>query len=481
MRKFCLTIFLLFAMSAGAQQASQTSKFVRENSPVIALTHVQLIDGTGSAALQDQTIVVDHGKIVAVGPAAGTAVPAGAKVIDAKGKTIIPGLVGMHEHLFYPAANEGEPILIEQPFSFPQLYLASGVTTARTTGSIEPYTDLQVKARVDSGKLPGPELYLTTPYLEGAPPAFLQMYPLKNAEEARAFVDYWHSVGFTSVKAYIDVKPDELRAGIEEAHKLGMKVTGHICSVGYIEAAEMGIDDLEHGPFVAPDGELLSNKKPGLCGDGQGNFLTVLNDLATRIEPDGPELRKTIETLVAHHVAVTSTLAVVEGGHGQALNSRLIQRSHELMSLPTWSAVMTNRARSIDFESLLVTLLKKEMKFERNFVAAGGTLLAGCDPTGNGMTLAGLADQRQVELLVEAGFTPVEAIHIATQNGATFLGVADRIGSVAAAKQADLVLLDGDLIKDITAIEKPEIVFKNGVGYDSNAIYESLRGQVGLQ
>src|ERR1700722_8446361 len=232
MRKFLVAMFLLAASSANAQQVAPASKFIRENAPVIAVTHVQLIDGSGAPAQADQTIVMDHGKIVAVGPAAGTAVPAGAKVIDGKGKTLIPGLVGMHEHLFYPAANDGEPIFIEQPFSFPQLYLASGVTTARTTGSIEPYTDLQVKARVDSGRLPGPDFYLTTPYLEGGPSAFLQLHPLKDAAEARAFVDYWHSVGFTSVKAYVSVKPDELRAGIEEAHKLGMKVTGHLCSGG---------------------------------------------------------------------------------------------------------------------------------------------------------------------------------------------------------------------------------------------------------
>jgi hypothetical protein len=150
-----VAISLVLASSTFAQQASQSSKLIRENSPVIALTHVQLIDGTGAAAQADQTIVIDHGKIAAVGSAASTNVPAGAKVIDAKGKTLIPGLVGMHEHLFYPAANDGEPIFIEQPFSFPQLYLASGVTTARTTGSIEPYTDLQVKARVDGGQLPG--------------------------------------------------------------------------------------------------------------------------------------------------------------------------------------------------------------------------------------------------------------------------------------------------------------------------------------
>jgi imidazolonepropionase-like amidohydrolase len=283
------------------------------------------------------------------------------------------------------------------------------------------------------------------------------------------------------VKAYMDVKPDELRAGIEEAHKLGMKVTGHLCSVGYIEAAEMGIDDLEHGPYGAPDGELYSKKKPGVCLDDFSGYFGMLAEIIKNIDPDGPELRKTIDTLVAHHVAVTSTLAVFEGAARPPMNSGIMKRSHELMSPLAWSKVMTLRANMLDLDPLIRTWLQKEMKFERNFVAAGGMLLAGCDPTGTGQTLAGLGDQRQVELLVEGGFTPVEAIHIATQNGATFLGAADRIGSVAPGKQADLVLLDGDLAKDITVIENPEIVFKSGVGYDSNAIYESLHGQVGLQ
>src|SRR6516165_7006533 len=315
MRKFLVAIFLFAASSANAQQVAPASKFIRENAPVIAVSHVQLIDGSGAPAQADHTIVMDHGKIVAVGPTAGTAVPAGAKVIDGKGKTLIPGIVGVHEHLFYPAANDGEPIFMEQPFSFPQLYLASGVTTARTTGSIEPYTDMQVKARVDSGRLPGPDLYLTTPYLEGAPSAFLQLHPLKDAAEARAFVDYWHSVGFTSVKAYMSVKSDELRAGIEQAHKFGMKVTGHLCSVGYIEAAETGIDDLEHGPYGAPDGELYSKKKPGVCLDDFSGYFGMLAEIIKNIDPDGPELRKTTDTLVAHHVAVTSPLADEFGDH----------------------------------------------------------------------------------------------------------------------------------------------------------------------
>jgi hypothetical protein len=238
-------------------------------------------------------------------------IPSGAKIIDATGKTLIPGLVGMHEHLFYPSAAEGPLTAVEQFFSFPPLYLASGVTSARTTGSMDPYGDLAVKARVDSGKMLGPDFYLTTPYLEGAPALIPQMHELKDADEARAFVRYWHSVGFTSVKAYVDVTPAELRAGIDEAHKLNMKVTGHLCSVGYNEAAEMGIDNLEHGPFGAPDGELYSKRQPGVCGP---DYLAEVREIVTNVEPDSPQLKQTIQNLVAHHVAITSTLAVLEGG-----------------------------------------------------------------------------------------------------------------------------------------------------------------------
>jgi imidazolonepropionase-like amidohydrolase len=469
----------LAAVSLAAQQPGQAPNFIREDSPVIALMHVEVIDGTGAAAQPDQTVIIEHGKITAAGATAKLAVPSGAKVIDATGKTVIPGIVGMHEHIFYPSTADGPLTAVEQFFSFPPLYLASGVTTARTTGSMDPYGDLAVKIRVDSGKMPGPNFYLSTPYLQGAPSLIPQMYELKDAEDARAFVRYWHSVGFTSVKAYVNVTPDELRAGIDEAHKLNMKVTGHICSVGYNEAADMGIDNLEHGPFGAPDGELYSQRKPGICGP---DYFAELRDIVMNVEPDSPQLKQTIQNLVAHHVAITSTLAVLEGGLRPPMDRNgLMTRTRMLLAPEDWSKVMTSRANREATDSFSQALLQKEMKFEREFVAAGGVLMAGCDPTGDGHTLAGLGDQRNIELLAEAGFTSAEAIHIATQNGATFLGEAERIGTVATGKQADLVLLNGDLAKDITTIERPEIVFKAGVGYDSNAIYQSLRAKVGRQ
>jgi imidazolonepropionase-like amidohydrolase len=469
----------LCAGGAAAQQSATFPNFVREDAPVIALLHVEVIDGTGSAAQGDQTVLIDHGKISAVGASAKLAVPSGAKVIDASGKTVIPGIVGMHEHLFYPSTAEGPLTAVEQFFSFPPLYLASGVTTARTTGSMDPYGDLAVKSRVDSGHMLGPTFYLSTPYLQGAPSLIPQMYELKDAEDARAFVRYWHSVGFTSVKAYVDVTPDELRAGIDEAHKLNMKVTGHICSVGYNEAADMGIDNLEHGPFGAPDGELYSQRKPGICGP---DYFAELRDIVMNVEPDSPQLKQTIQNLVAHHVAITSTLAVLEGGLRPPMDRNgLMTRTRMLLVPEAWSKVMTSRANREATDAFSQALLQKEMKFEREFVAAGGVLMAGCDPTGDGHTLAGLGDQRNIELLAEAGFSPAEAIHIAAQNGAVFLGESERIGTVAAGKQADLVLLNGDLGKDITTIERPEVVFKAGIGYDSNAIYQSLRGKVGRQ
>jgi cytosine/adenosine deaminase-related metal-dependent hydrolase len=482
--RFIVTISLVFGVSFGTssvagQQPGSGPNLIRENAPVIVLAHVELIDGTGSAPQADQSVLIDHGKITAVGATASVAVPSGAKVIDATGKTVIPGIVGMHEHIFYPSTADGPLTAVEQFYSFPPLYLASGVTTARTTGSMDPYGDLAVKEYVDSGKILGPNFHLTTPYLEGAPALIPQMHELKDAEEARAFVRYWHSVGFTSVKAYVDVTPDELRAGIDEAHKLNMKVTGHICSVGYNEAADMNIDNLEHGPFGAPDGELYAKRQPGICGP---DYFAEVKDIVMNVEPDSPQLKQTIQNLVAHHVAITSTLAVLEGGLRPPMDRNgLMARTRMLLVPEAWSKVMTSRASREGAESLFLPLLQKEMKFEREFVAAGGLLMAGCDPTGDGHTLAGLGDQRNIELLTEAGFTPAEAIHIATQNGATFLGESHRIGTVAPGKQADLVLLNGDLAKDITTIEKPEIVFKAGVGYDSNAIYQSLRGKVGRQ
>ena len=157
-----------------------------------------------------------------------------------------------------------------------------------------------------------------------------------------------------------------------------------------------------------------------------------------------------IRTLVERRVAITSTLAVLEGGDRPDLEA--IPHLRELFPPDIWAIQLRRNRDQRPAAAFFAPMLRKEMAFERAFVAAGGLLMAGCDPTGDGHVIAGLGDQRNIELLHEAGFTVPEAIRIATLNGAIFLGRADRIGSLEAGKRADIVLLDGDLMRDIRAI-----------------------------
>lgn len=471
-------LLALFAALPGRAQPPAAPDFVRERAPVVAIEHVTVIDGTGAPARAGQTLLIDHGRIAALGPDGSLALPAGVHEIDGRGRTIIPGLVGMHEHMFRTASAPGPFTVIEMPVSFAPLYLASGVTTARTAGSVDPYGDLGIRREIEAGHMIGPDLDLTTPYLEGAPSAIAQLYPLRGPAEARAMVRYWASLGFTSAKAYMNISPAELAAAIDEAHRNHMKITGHICSVGYEQAVRLGIDNLEHGPFAAPDGDLDAARAPGLCSRAAPASGSVLREIIANVTPDAPAVQRLIRLLVARHVPITSTLAVLEGGDRPDLAA--IPHLRELLAPDVWAWEVRAHAAQHPRAEFYATMLSKEMAFERAFAAAGGILMAGCDPTGDGHVIAGLGDQRNIELLHEAGFTIPEAIRIATLNGARFLGRDAEIGSLAAGKRADIVLLDGDLARDVTAIERPLIVFRRGIGYDSQAIYASLRGQVGL-
>lgn len=457
---------LLLCSTALAQNrfAPGTRPFITVDAPVIALEHVRIIDGTGAAPMEDRTIVIDHGKIAGIG----TPIPAGAHTIDLAGSTVIPGLVGMHEHLFYPSGS-GIPMYNEQAFSFPRMYLAAGVTTARTGGSLEPYTDLNIKRRVDEGRMPGPKLWITGPYLEGKGSFAAQMHELSGPEDATRTVEYWASEGVTSFKAYMYITRAELKAAVDAAHARGIKVTGHLCSVGFREAAALGIDNLEHGLLV--DTEFHPGKEPDVCPAQAATRAEV-----ARLDIDSEPVREMIADLVKHHVAVTSTLAVFEAFDGG--RPPLEQRFLDAVNPEAAISYLASRARSRP--DSFTQALRKELEFESAFAKAGGLLMAGADPTGNGGALAGFADQRNLELLVEGGFSAVEAIRIATANGAQFLGEQARIGTIAEGKQADLVVIDGNPAAHIADIEKVKLVFKDGVGYDPAKLLESVHGAVGL-
>jgi len=483
MRLFLLVTALLVAATTFAQtpKPNDTTEFVSVNAPVFVLNHVRVIDGTGAAATEDRAVVIANGKIQSIGPAASAQIPQGAQTMDRTGYAVIPGLVGMHDHLYYTdsiavqriGGHIGEPglFIAEIPYTAPRLYLAAGVTTMRTTGSLEPYTDLKVKSRIDAGLMPGPSIDATAPYLEGAPTIFAQMHELTGPDDAKRMVDYWAAEGMTSYKAYMNITREELGVAIQAAHAHQMKLTGHLCSVTWPEAIALGIDDFEHGPVFA-DTEFAADKKSDVCPPSGGAMAWIPLDV------NGPQVQGLIQNLVSHHVAVTSTLPVFECGVPG--RPKLQRRTLEAMSAESAQSYLTARA-GIALDSPMTSLMRKEMDFEVAFVKAGGLLLGGPDPTGNGGVLPGFGDQREIELLVEAGLTPLQAIQVLTENGAKYLGRQDQIGTLAAGKQADLVLIKGDPSKTIDDIENVETVFKAGVGYDSKKLIESVRGQVGIR
>jgi imidazolonepropionase-like amidohydrolase len=466
------------AVAAPPALAPEVKAFVKVDDPVIVLNHVRVIDGTGAAVRPDQAVVIQNGRIAAIGDSATTKAPGDARMLDLTGSTVVPGLVGMHNHLHYTAdQSSAAPGQLINPitFSAPRLYLAAGVTTLRTTGSIEPYAELNLKRRIDAGQSPGPKLDVTAPFLEGANGFLPQMHELSGPDEARRMVNFWADSGATSFKAYMHITRAELRAAAEEAHKRHLKITGHLCSVGFREAADAGIDNIEHG-FVM-DTEFLADKKPDECPDGG---MVAVGAALANLDGNSPQVKDLFRTLVEHHVAITSTLPVFE----QFVPGRppLRQRVLDAMLPEARTNYLTARVQvHSNPQNPFAAILKKEMELEHAFVQAGGVLLTGPDPSGIGGTLPGFGDQRGVELLVEAGFTPAEAIRIATLNGATFEGKADSIGSLAPGKVADLVVLRGDPSANINDIEKVDIVFKDGVGYDPAKLLDSVRGIVGLR
>src|SRR5579859_1290862 len=261
-------------------------QYVTVDTPVVALTHVRVIDGTGAAPKEDQTLLITGGNIVALGSARATKVPDGAQTMDLTGKSVIPGLVMMHEHLYYPT---GPGVYGADYVSFSRLYLAGGVTSMRTGGNVGGYADLNLAAAIKAGTQVGPWIDATAPYVNGPSP-FTQMYALKDSADARRFVAFWADAGATSLKAYMNITRAELAAAVDEAHKRGLKVTGHLCSVGFKEAAEIGIDDLEHGWVV--DTEFSPDKKPDQCNEGTARTGRVSLDV------ESAQVQDTIKFLV---------------------------------------------------------------------------------------------------------------------------------------------------------------------------------------
>jgi imidazolonepropionase-like amidohydrolase len=461
---------LLLAQAPAALPQSERD-FVAVDAPIVALTRVTVIDGTGAPPRSEQTIIVQDGRIGWVGPAAAAVVPAGARVLDLAGHTVIPGLVGLHDHTFYGGAQWP---YVHQPVSAPRLYLASGVTTIRTTGSMAPYQDLILKRSIDDGLIVGPRMYVTGPYITGPGGNHGMMHEVATPEAARRVAGYWVDEGASWLKVYDRITRSELKAVVEEAHKRGARVTGHLCSIGYREAVAAGMDAVEHGLYA--NQEYDPAKTPDQC---PGVKMSVFESLDLKSDA----VQATFRDMVRHNVAMTSTVVIFEGL--MVGRPPIEQRTLDALYPPAREAYLTARTTLAtpggQRAAVTEAAFKKLLGYELAFVRAGGLLGAGVDPTGIGGILAGFGNQRNYELFLEAGFTPAEAIQILSANGAKILGAADRFGTIAAGKSADLVVLRGNPAVTPSEIRNVTVVFKEGVGYDSPKLIASVKGMAGLR
>ncbi len=467
---FLISLTLIFPVMVSGQLATELTSQVRDRYVTVSaaayvLRDVTLVDGTGGAVRRGQSVVVEGGRITQVG--ANVAVPRGAEILDYSGHTLIPGLFGLHDHMFYTAVGGRAAQLT---FSGPRLYLGSGVTTIRTTGSREPYAEINLKAEIDGGRLPGPRMHITAPYITGGQ-GESRMTLLNSPEQARRYVAYWGEEGATWLKAYTNIRRAELEAVVDEAHRRGMKVTGHLCSISFTEAVEIGIDNIEHGLVTNTD--YHPDKEPDRCPAGN-------NIIAGNVDVRGSAVEATFQRMIDAGVAMTSTLPVYELSYPNRPTRD--PRALEAMSDDVRQAYLAYR-NVIDSDPnprLTIDIFKNAMAYEVRFVEMGGLLAAGVDPTGRGGALPGYGDQRGIELLVEAEFSFSQAIQIGTLNGAKILGVDDELGSIEPGKIADMVLLEGDFSGDAAIIKNTVIVFKDGVGYEARTLLDEVRGRVGI-
>lgn len=460
-------LILIFACLFAAPALGQPPSPVRYNQPLIAITNVTLIDGTGAPPARNMTIVIRDGRIVRVAPTGGIRVPTDATIIDGRGKTVLPGFVFVHEHMFYTVGGgHFSPMLA----SFPPLYVAGGVTTARTGGSILPYGDIALREAIAAGRVIGPDLDVTGPYIDGPGLGIMELPVLNSPDEVERYVNFWADAGATSFKAYMMLNRAGLRRAIETAHRRGARITGHLCAVTYREAAEMGIDNLEHGFGAMMD--FVEGRQPDVCAEGRPGA-----NLAT-VDPDSPQVRELLAFLIARGVAITSTLTVFEDmTPGRPRLDEAARATLNANALATYDAVRPRIDALPGGDAALV----KMMRLERLFVEMGGTLLSGSDPTGAGGALPGFASIRQIQLLLEAGLSLPQAVQVSTLNGARFLRRDGEVGSVEEGKRADLILIDGDPTSDPAALDRIVTVFKAGIGYDRQALLDSVRGSVGYR
>ncbi|NVK56613.1 MAG: amidohydrolase family protein [Alteromonadaceae bacterium] len=445
-------------MSTNTPPSDYYQSFLAYGGDKVALKNVTLLDGKGSAPKSHQTIFIDNGVIVEVGDSSGREKLENYQYLDLNGHTVIPGLIGTHNHMRLP-----QGALLH---TSPKMYLASGVTTIQTCGTGHPEEELAIKKNISQQLQPGPDIVASSPYFTG-PDGRGNFISFTSEAEVRETISFWANKGIEWFKVYMHTRPQDLAIIVDEAHKHGAKVTGHLCATTFIEAANAGIDAIEHG-FIHSYDHAHGHVQAQCSGS---------RDFRSSIDINSDEVNHIQQTLIANNVAISATPAIFEaqtvrGGVADERTLKALSPFHK-NDYHQRRERMTERKESWYFKE---DWLPRSLEYELAFFRKGGLLTAGPDPGLH--NLPGFGDQRNYELFVEAGFKPREAIQVMTSNGARLLGK-DDVGSIEAGKKANLVVLEGNLVEDASVIREVAYVVKEGDIFNPKALLEGIEGHVG--
>ncbi len=441
-----LGTFVGKAGSDGMAALADISKGISgSHAEILALVGGTLIDGTGKDPLPDSAVVIEKGRIVAAGPRKQVKIPRGATKVDARGKTILPGLWDMHAHF--------------EQVEWGPIYLAAGATTVRDVGNEFEFITA-VRDAIANGRGLGPRLLLAG-VVDGTGRLTLGVARVDTPEQARAWTDKYHDAGFQQMKIYSSVKLEELKAVADEAHRLGMTVTGHVPEgLDAYQAIDAGQDQINHIEYIS------NIMLPVLPANASGmDRLKSSGD----VDLNSPEAQKAIAFLIEHGTVVDPTLALFEFLTATTSKPPVSIEPGVAKVAPELAAILGSAGPPSPVAPLIEKAVQKDIAIVGALHHAGILIVAGTDQTVPGHSL-----YREIELYVQAGFTPMEAIQAATIVPARVMGLDKELGTVEAGKRGDVIIVDGNPLESIRNIRKVEFVITNGTMYNCAELWRSV-------
>jgi imidazolonepropionase-like amidohydrolase len=438
--------FVGLAGSDGMASLAEISKGISgSRAETLALVGATLIDGTGSAPVADSVIVIKSGRIVAAGPRANVTIPKNATILDEKGKTILPGLWDMHAHF--------------EQVEWGPIYLAAGVTTVRDCGNELEFIKA-VRDAIAQGRGLGPRLLLAG-IVDGTGKFQIGVQRVDTPEQARLWTNKYHDAGFQPMKIYSSMKLEEVKAVAEEAHRLGMTVTGHVpIGLSGYQVIEAGQDQINHAHFI------FDMMLPALPPDAKrADRLKAMAD----VNLDSPQAQEAISFLKKHGTVVDPTIALAEFYTASTAKPPASFEPGVLKVPSELAGPLADVGPPGPNADLQEKIFQKQLAMLGALHRAGIPIVAGTDQTVPGHSL-----HREIELYVQAGFTPMEAIQAASIVPARVMGLEKDLGTVETGKRADLIVIAGDPLADIHNTRKVERVITNGVMYNAAELWQSV-------